>query len=120
MKGTIKVVDPVNRFFFEIEEEFTGDFGETSFGVTHGGRTVAIDRAKVALTVNQHIAHREILGQTGEGIVDGGITMGVVLTQYFSHDSGTFLVFGGRQECELLHAKEDTTVDRLEPIARIG
>ncbi len=42
----------INRFFFDILEEFRGDWGEAAFGVAHRRGGVAIDRAEVALAVN--------------------------------------------------------------------
>ena len=60
------------------------------FGSTagEGGWRVAIDRAKVALSIHQGIAHRERLRQPHQRIVDCEISVRMVLAHHVADDSG--------------------------------
>ena len=49
----IVVIDPIYGIFFQIGQEFMGQLGHTYFGITHCGRTIAINRTKVPLSIYQ-------------------------------------------------------------------
>ena len=55
--GTVVILYEINGLFLDIGENFMGNLGHSHFGVAHGRRRVSVDRTKVTLTVNQHIAH---------------------------------------------------------------
>ena len=44
--------------------------------VTHRRRVVAVDRAEVALAVDQHVTHGEILRHADDGVIDGLVAVG--------------------------------------------
>ncbi len=68
---------------------------EARFGVSHGGRRVVVDRAEVALPVDQRVAQREVLRHAGQGVVDGGVAVGVVRTHHLADDEGRLAVRPG-------------------------
>ena len=43
LERCVEIVHKVNRVFVQISDEFIGDFVQPGFGVTHGGRRVAVD-----------------------------------------------------------------------------
>ena len=53
---------------------------------------IAVDGAKVALTVNKRIAQAKILGHAHHGVVDRGVAMGMVLAQDFTDDTCALFV----------------------------
>ena len=55
----------VDRVFFQAGEQVGGSDGDARFRVALGRGVVAVDVAEVALTVDQRIAHREVLRQAG-------------------------------------------------------
>ena len=70
----------------------------TCFRVTHGSGTVAINGAEVAVTVHQLPTHGKVLRHAHQSIIYAGISMGVILTQAVTHNTGTLpvrLVRGG-------------------------
>ena len=72
-----------------VAQELGGQAGHLGFGITHGGGTIAVDRAEVALPVNERVAHRKILGHLDQGLVDGGIAVRVVAAHGVAdHDRG--------------------------------
>ena len=46
----------VDSFFVDVAEHFVGDFGQTNFGIAHRCSVVTVDRAEVALAIDQHMA----------------------------------------------------------------
>ena len=46
----------IDRFLVQIFQQLVRDLGHADFGITHRCRVIAVHRAKVALTVNQHVA----------------------------------------------------------------
>ena len=67
--GVVEVVYHVDSVFVYVEEHGFAEFAEAGFGVSHGGCTVAIDRAEVALAVDEGVAHGPWLGEANEGSV---------------------------------------------------
>ena len=56
--GTIEVVDEIDGFGLDVLEQAVGGEGlEARFGVSHGRRGVVVDRAEVAVTIDQRHAH---------------------------------------------------------------
>ena len=119
--GAIEVVDEIDGFGLDVLEQAVGGEGlQARFGVSHGGRGVVIDRAEVAVTIDQRHAHREVLGHAHQGVVDGRVAVGVVLTQHFPHDPGAFAVGPIAGQAQLVHRIQDAAMHRFEAIAGIG
>src|SRR5690606_38511295 len=89
------------------------------FGVTHGRGAVAVDRAEVALAVDQHVAHGEILRHADDGVVDRLVAVRVVLTDNVADDAGGFLVSAVPVVVQLVHRIEHAPVHGLEAVAHI-
>lgn len=66
----------VHGFLVDVGQQFVGDLGQADFGVTHRRRVVAVDRAEVALAVDQHVTHGEILRHADDGVIDGLVAVG--------------------------------------------
>ncbi len=80
LQGAIVVGHEIDRFLVDIFQHFAGNLSHTDFGITHGSGRVAVNRTKVAVAIDQGIARREILSQADGRIIDGDVTMGVILT----------------------------------------
>ena len=94
--------------------------GHTGFGVAAGRGIVAVDIAEIALSVDERIAHCEILRQSCHRIIDRGIPMGMVITHHVAADLGGFAEAPGRTQLQLAHGIQNPAVHRLETVARIG
>ncbi len=81
--GDAAVYDAMAR----MAQDFFGHSSQARFGVAHSRRGIPIDRAKVALSIYQQVAHGEILGHTRHGIVNCSIPMRVVFAQHLAHDT---------------------------------
>ena len=116
----IEVGTEVDRVLVDIGQKLLGKLVQTGLGVTHRGRGVAVHRAEVALSVDEHVAHREILGHARHGLIDGRVTVRVEFTQHLTHDTGGFLVGCVGTQSQLLHGIQYAAVDRLQAIACVG
>ena len=111
--GFVKVGIPVHRLLVNIPQHLIGELGKPGFCVTVSSRRVAVHGTEVAVTVHQHVTHREILCQTNHGIVNRCVAVGVILTQHIT-DTGCGLfkrLVGG--QTAFIHCIENTAVDRL-------
>ncbi len=98
----------------------TASLREARLGVPVGGGRVAVDRAVVALPVDERVAHREVLREADHRVVDGLVAVRVVLAEHVADDGRALPVAGRGQEALLVGAVEDAPVDRLEAVAHVG
>src|SRR5437588_413129 len=66
----------------DVGEDFRSDLRHTRFGVAHRGGGVAVNRAEVALAVNERVAHREVLRHANDCVVNGGVAVRVILADH--------------------------------------
>ena len=94
--------------------------GHARLGVTVGRRGVAIDGAEVAVAVDEHIAHGEVLRQTHQRVVDRRVAVGMVAAQHVADAGGGFFEGLVVRQTVLIHGVEDAAVDGLEAVAHVG
>ena len=116
----IKVGLEVDGILVEVPEHLIRQALEAGFGITHGGRRVAIDRPKIALAVHQRIAQTPVLSHPHHGVVHRAVAVRVVFTQHLAHDTGRFLVGFIVAHAQLAHAIQHAAVHGLQAIAHIG
>ncbi len=90
--SAVVVINVINGLFFQIGHQLMGDLRQADFRITHCRGGVAIDGTEVPLAVDQHITQRKRLCHTNNGVIHRGITMGMVLTDYVTNDTGRFFV----------------------------
>ena len=111
---------PVDGLLLEVGQEFHGRLVQSGFGVTHGCGTVTVDGAEITVAVDERDAHGEVLRETHERVVDGGITMGVILTHAIADGAGTLdMGFIGR-DAAFVHRVENAAMNGFEAVTHIG
>ena len=120
LAGLVVVGNEANRLLLDVSEHLGGDPGQTGLGITVGGRGVAIDAPPVALSIDERVAHREVLGHAHHRIVDGRITVRMVGAEHVSDDVGRLLIGLAGNQPLLVHRVEDASVDRFETVAHVG
>jgi hypothetical protein len=118
--GAVVIVLKVDSFLVDIGQHFVRNFGQPDFRITHCGRVVSIDRPEVALAVDQHVAHREVLRQPHDGVVDRLVAVRVVLADDVADDTGRLLVRPVPVVVEFVHGEQHAPVHRLEAVTGIG
>jgi hypothetical protein len=89
-------------------------------GVAHRRRRVAVDRAEIALAVEQRQAHRELLRHADQRVVDRLVAMRMVLADHVADDAGRLAIRLVPVVAVLVHRMENAPVHRLEPVADVG
>src|SRR5690606_34855867 len=92
--------------------------GQAHLGVPWGGRTV-VERAEVAVAVDQRHPQREVLGEPDERVVDGAVAVRVELAHDLAHDPGRLHVPPVRTQPHLVHLVEDPPLHGLEAVAGV-
>ena len=115
------VVGPeVDRFLVDVGEHLVRDLRQPDFGVAHRGGVIAVDRAEVALAVDQHVAHGKVLRQPHDRVVDRLVAVRMVLADHVANDACRLLVGTVPVVIELVHREQHAPMDGLEAVARIG
>ena len=104
----------------DVAEHLGGEALEAGLRVAHRGGRVVVDRAEVALAVDQRVAQGEVLGEADEGVVDRRVAVRVVLAHHLADDEGALAVAAVRLEAEVVHRVEHAAVDRLQAVADVG
>ena len=115
----VVVRDEIDRLAIDIGKQLARQARHAHFGVTHGRWRVAIDRAKVALTVDKQVAHRERLRHANNGVVHRDVAVRVVLTDDVTDDACRFLVGLVVLVAELTHRVEHATMDRFQAVTNV-
>ena len=92
---------------------------ETRLGVTRR-RGALVERAEVAMAVDQRQAHREVLRHAHERVVDRRVAVRVVLAHDLADDARGLDVVLVRRQAEFVHREQDAPLHRLEPVTRVG
>ena len=119
-QSIIEVVGHVHGLFFQIVHHGFAYETQSGLGISHGSRTVTVYATKVTLAIHQSVSHGPFLCHTHQGKIYRAVTMGVILTEYFTHDTRTFLIRSAVQIAHLFHSKKDASVYRFESVSNIG
>ncbi len=110
----------IDRVLVDVLEQRHGRPRQPRFGVAHGRRRIAVDRAEIALPVDQRQAHGEILRHAHQRVVDRAVAVRVILTHHVADDARRFHVFAVGRMPFRVHRIEDAPMHRLEAVARVG
>ena len=115
----VVVVLIVDRVLVEIVEQQLRDLGQPRFGVAHRGRRIAVDRAEIALAVDQRHAHGKVLRHAHHGVVDRLVAVRVILTDDVADGARRLPIRLVPLEAVLVHAEENPAMHRLQAVARV-
>ena len=68
--GVVVVGLEVDRVGVDVAEHLFADFLQTHLGVSHGGRSVAVDRAEIALTFDETLSHGPGLSHADDSTIN--------------------------------------------------
>ena len=120
MLGAVVVRLEVDRVLVDVLEQRLGRLGHAAFGVPHRRRRIVVDRAEIALTVDQRHAHGEILRHAHQRVVDRLVPVRVILADHVADDARRLHVLLVGRVPLLVHRIEDAPVHRLEAVAHVG
>ncbi|MHC2325876.1 hypothetical protein ACVI3S_003896 [Bradyrhizobium diazoefficiens] len=110
----------VDGILVDVGQQSQRRLRQARLGVTIGGRGIAVDRAEIALAVDQRHAHREVLRHADHGVVDRLVAVRMILTDDVTDHAGGLDVFLVGCVPLLVHRVQDAAMHRLQTVARIG
>ena len=103
----------IHRIFIDIGQHRHGNFAHSGFRISIRRRRISVYRAKVAMSVYQRIPHGKILCQAHHGIINRGVSVGMVPPQHRTDRIGRFSVCFVRRQSVFIHSIQNPTVYRL-------
>ena len=103
----------VHGLFVDVGQHFVGNFRQANFRVTHRCRVITIDRAEVALAIDQHVAQRKILRHAHDGVVHRYVAVRVVFTNHVTDDTCRLFVRAIPIVVQLVHGKQHPPMHRF-------
>ena len=119
-RGVVEVGDEVDRVLVDVGQQLLGDLGQARLGVPVGRGRIAIDRAEVALSVDQRIAQAPGLRQAHHRVVHGAVAVRVILLQTLADDAGALHVLAIVQHAHVVHGVQNAAMHRLQAVANVG
>ena len=117
-QGPVEVGHPLGRAHLELGEQHVSVGRQAGLRVAHGREVLGVvDRAPVALAVDQRVAVGKRLRQQHHGLVAGAVAVRVVLAEHVADRAGGLLVLGRRAQPQLAHGVDDAALHRLQPVA---
>ena len=116
LSRVVEVIAHIHRLLVEVLHHRLAQQAEACLGVSHRCRRVAVYGAEVAVAVHQHLTHIPWLGQAHQSAIHRAVTVGMILTEHLTHDTGALLVRAVMRIANAQHTIEDTAVHRLEAI----
>jgi hypothetical protein len=118
--GVVVVRLEIDGRLVDVLEQRVGDLGKPHLGVSHGCRGIAVDRAEIALAVDQGQPHGEVLRHAHQGVIDGLVAVRMVFTDDVADDAGRLPIRLVPLVAVLVHGVENAPVHRLKAVPRIG
>ena len=109
----------VDDVFVEAFGHRQGGRGQACLGVPRGGRAV-VERAEVAVPVDERHAQREVLRHAHEGVVDRRVAVRVQLAHDLADDTCGLDVAAIGPQAHLGHLVEDAPLHGLQAVASVG
>ena len=120
LRGLVEVGYEIHGVFFDVGQHLLGQFGQAALRVPVSRRRVAIDGAKVALPINERIAHVEVLRHAHQGVVNRRVTVRVIFLDDLAHHTRALDVALVGGVALLVHRVQNAAVHRLQPVAHVG
>ena len=117
--GIVIVGLEVDGVLVDVAENFQRRSGQAGFGVSIGRGRIAIDRAEIALAVDQRHAHGEVLRHPHHRVVNRLVAVRMIFTDHVADDAGRLDVFLVRRVPLLIHRIQDAAMDGLQAVARV-
>ena len=120
LAALVEVRVPVDGLLVDVAQHFVGDLRHSGLGVSVGGRGVAINGTEVAVAVDEHIAHGEVLRETHERVVHRRVAVRMIAAQHVADAGRRLFERLVARQAVFVHGVQDAAVDRLQAVAHIG
>ena len=115
-QAVVEVEGKADGILFDVAQKFERERLQPRFGITHRRGGVAVDRAEVAVPVDERHAHIEILRHAHHRVVHGRVAVRVIFTHAVADDArALFVRLVGRQP-HVVHGVQDPALHGLQPV----
>ena len=114
----VVVGDEVDDVLVEVVRQGQRRGREARLGVPRGGGAV-VERAEVAVTVDERQPQREVLRHAHHRVVDRRVAVRVQLAHDLAHHAGALDVAAVRAETHLAHHVQDAPLHRFQAVAGV-
>src|SRR3972149_515526 len=119
LKRAVVVNSEIPRLLFYVREKLSANPRHPDFGVTHGRRRIAVNRAEVTLTVHERVTERKVLHHPRYGVVHGRVAVGVVFTYDVSDNARGLFIGLVPLDAHLVHREDYAPVHGLESVTDV-
>ena len=109
----------VDGFLVDVGQQLVAEPRHAHLGIAHGSGAVAVDRAEVALAVDQHVAQRERLRHAHDRVVNRLVAMRMVFTDDVTDHAGRLLVRLVVYVAQLVHREQHAPMHGFQTITHI-
>jgi hypothetical protein len=118
--GFVEARREIDGLFLDVLEQLHRDARQATFGIAVGSCRIAVDGTEVALAVDQHVTHREVLRHAHERVVHAGVAVRVIVAQHLTDDLRALAVRAARRQVQIAHRVEDAAMHGFQSVADIG
>ena len=119
LRLAVVVVAEVDRVLVDVTHHLQRQRRHPALGVPRRGGRVVARAAEVALAVDERVAHRPVLHEAHERVVDRGVAVRVVLAHDLADDARALVVPAVGPVAAVVHGVHDAPVHRLEPVTHV-
>ena len=106
----------VDRFLVDVCQHLGGDLVQPALGVAIRRRRISVDRAEIALAVDERVAQRKVLHHPHQRFVGGRVAVRVVLPQHVADDPCALHVGAVPDRVCFVHGEEHAAMHRLQAV----
>ncbi|RPK39095.1 hypothetical protein EES40_24595 [Streptomyces sp. ADI93-02] len=118
--AAVVVVLEVDGLLVDVPDHLHGQRHHLALGVPHGCGRVVARGTEVAVGVHQRHAHRPVLRQSHERVVDRGVAVRVVRTHDVTDDAGALVEALLGPVATVVHRVQHPAVDGLQTVPHVG
>ena len=112
-QSVVEVRIKIDGVLVQVAEHFARYLGKTRFGVPLRRGGMSVNGAEVTLSVHQRTTYREVLRQSDQRVVNGGVAVRMIFTQNLADDPGALFVGVVICVAEVVHREQDPAVNGL-------
>ncbi len=109
----------IDRVELDVVHHQRGDVRHPGFGVSHGRRRQAGDRAEIALLVDQQVPHVPLLRHADQGGIDHALAVRMIVAAGVAGDLGALDRARPRREVQVVHGDQNSPLRGLQPVAHV-
>ena len=118
--GAVVVRREVDGVRVQVAQHLARDRRQPRLRVPHRGGGIVVDRAEVALAVDERVAQGEVLRHPDDRVVDRRVAVRVVLAHHVADDARGLDERAVRLQAVLVHRVQRAAVDGLQAVADVG